>query len=78
MMADAPRYRCWQRLLFCFAIFAFVWVAYKDVRVLDRMTHYDNFWYVPTAMSLMEDGDFDLSEWQGRIESLDPGRKTLR
>ncbi len=32
----------------------------------------DNFWYVPTAMSLVHEGDLDISEFADNVRAMDP------
>jgi hypothetical protein len=42
------------------------------------MTRSDNFWYVPTAMSLLEEGNIELSEFGPDLEALYPENPFLQ
>ena len=42
------------------------------------MTRSDNFWYVPTAMSLLAEGDIELSEFRPDLEALYPENPFLQ
>ena len=44
----------------CFAVTLLAYLPLKTARILNQN---DNFWYVPTAMSLLNDGDIELSEF---------------
>ncbi|MFT5124182.1 MAG: hypothetical protein ACI9QL_001305 [Candidatus Omnitrophota bacterium] len=41
------------------------------------MTRSDNFWYVPTAMSLLAEGNIELSEFRPELEALIPDNPFL-
>ena len=52
--------------LVAFAIY-FPWVIPGEI-----MTRSDNFWYVPTAWSLLDDGNIELSEFRADLDALVP------
>ena len=53
------------------------WV-YFHVSVPSNMNTGDNFWYVPTARSILHDGNLDVSEAQGLVHRLDRDARLLR
>ncbi len=52
--------------------------VYFAVSVPSNMNTGDNFWYVPTARSLLHDADLDVSEQQGLVYRLDSDVRLLQ
>jgi hypothetical protein len=52
--------------------------VYVPVELTWRMNTGDSFWYVPTAMSLLAEGNLELSEFRGPVEELVPIKQSVK
>jgi hypothetical protein len=65
-------------LLISLGIFLGILAAYMPLNMVRIMNQSDNFWYVPTAMSFLNQGNIELSEFEAPLLELSKDLKYLR
>ena len=59
-------------------VFLAVFVVYANVHVPDNGNNSDNYWYVPTSLSLLREGNFELSEYSKFFEQHESGTRRVQ
>jgi len=59
-------------------VFLAVLIIYLSVHVPDNGNLSDNYWYVPTSLSLLKEGNLELSEYSKLLEQHESGTRRVR
>ncbi len=71
----------WRReTLFARSVFVFLGtlLVYENVHVPSNGNISDNYWYVPTSLSLLKEGNLELSEYTKLLEKHESGTRRVR